>query len=131
MLRRLVVDNPLSVELRRAWQLIVASGGTVSVAELAGEVGWSRQHLGRRFGTEFGCSPKLAARVVRFDRARHLLQSRPRHVTAAHVAAACGYYDQAHFTNEFSALAGCTPRRWMIEEGFPFFQDGDEVAGRG
>ncbi|MET9020012.1 VOC family protein [Actinopolymorpha sp. NPDC004070] len=28
VLRRLVIDNPLSAELRRAWRLIVASGGT-------------------------------------------------------------------------------------------------------
>ena len=69
VLGRLVIDNPLSAELRRAWELIVASGGTVGVADLAGDVGWSRQHLARRFASEFGCSPKPAARVVRFDRA--------------------------------------------------------------
>lgn len=59
-----------------------------------------------------------------------MIQTLPRHATIAQVAAACGYYDQAHLTNEFTDLAGCTPRRWMAEVGLPFFQDGDGSAAR-
>jgi Helix-turn-helix domain len=65
------------------------------------------------------CAGCPRPRVVRFDRARRLLQRRV--ATAgqpelAALAAACGYYDQAHLAREFRALAGCPPSRWLAEE---------------
>ncbi|WP_325050330.1 helix-turn-helix domain-containing protein [Amycolatopsis panacis] len=59
-------------------------------------------------------APKQAARVLRFERAGHLLRT-GRHDLSA-VALAAGYYDQAHLSNEWRALAGCSPRTWMTEE---------------
>ncbi|GAB3827386.1 helix-turn-helix domain-containing protein [Dactylosporangium cerinum] len=61
-------------EVVHAWRLLQASGGTVSTVELAREVGWSGRYLSRRFNVEIGLSPKAAARVARFDRARHVIQ---------------------------------------------------------
>jgi AraC-like DNA-binding protein len=100
------------------------------VAELAREVGWSRRHFSERFAREVGLSPKQAARVVRFGRVTAVLRrlggsGRPGGL--AEVAQLCGYFDQAHLTNEFRALAGCTPRTWITEE-LPFLQDA-EVFG--
>jgi AraC-like DNA-binding protein len=115
-------DVTVAPELRHAWTSLIRSGGTAPVAALAADVGWSRQHLARRFGDEFGLGPKLAARVVRLDRARHLLQSTPSSVTIAQVAASCGYYDQSHLDRDFAELAGCSPRAWLAEE-LPSFQD--------
>jgi AraC-like DNA-binding protein len=120
-------DVTVAPELQRAWTTLVQSGGTTPISQLARDVGWSRQHLARRFGEEFGLGPKLAARVVRFERARQLLQSTPPLVTVAQVAAVCGYYDQAHLDRDFAELAGCAPTTWLAEE-LPTFQDGD--AGR-
>jgi AraC-like DNA-binding protein len=110
-------------ELRRAWRTVVGSGGTARIADVAHDVGWSRQHLARRFGDEFGLGPKLAARVVRFERARRMLTATPPFVTIAQVAAACGYYDQAHLDRDFAELARCPPTTWLAEE-LPSFQDG-------
>jgi AraC-like DNA-binding protein len=108
-------------DVTAAWELLVASGGRLSVADLAAQVGWSRQHLRSRFADEFGLSPKLAARVIRFERARRMLQQPPR-PAIVDVAAACGYYDQAHLNRDFAMLAGCSPGRWLREE-LPSFQD--------
>lgn len=101
-------------ELDQAWRLLRHTGGLVRVGDLAGEIGWSRRHLGERFRTELGLAPKQAARVLRFERAGHLLRT-GRHDLSA-VALAAGYYDQAHLSNEWRALAGCSPRTWMTEE---------------
>ena len=108
--------------LQQCWETLVASGGRIPVSELAGRTGYSRQHLGQLFRSEFGLSPKLAARVIRFERARAVLGSTPSFVSIAQVAGACGYYDQAHLHRDCKELAGCSPTELMNEE-LPFFQD--------
>jgi AraC-like DNA-binding protein len=126
VLGRLAGDELDDPGLRRAWELVVGSHGNAPVSTIAADVGWSRQHLARRFTDEFGLGPKLAARLVRFERARNMLQRAPSFVTIAQVAASCGYYDQAHLNRDFAELAGCSPREWLREEDLPLFQDGDD-----
>jgi AraC-like DNA-binding protein len=122
--RRRLEDPPEPPsEVIRAWRRLVATGGGVEIGELAADVGWSRRHLSEKFRTEVGLSPKVAARVLRFERARHLL-SLPTRPGLAAAAASCGYYDQAHFTREWSELAGCTPTTWIADE-LPSMQDGE------
>ncbi|MEU9734314.1 helix-turn-helix domain-containing protein [Streptomyces sp. NPDC048002] len=122
VLGRLAGDREPVPELRFAWETVVASSGEVSVGDLAEESGWSRQHLARRFRSEFGLSPKVAARVVRFERAQRMLRSSPPFVSIAQVAAACGYYDQSHLTRDFVSLAGCTPTA-LLAGDVPSVQD--------
>lgn len=106
---------PARAEVVLAWDRLVATGGAVEVGALARELGWSRRHLGERFRSEIGLSPKTMARVVRFERSRRLLE-RPDHPRLADVAVRVGYYDQAHLNREWRLLAGCTPTTWMAEE---------------
>jgi AraC-like DNA-binding protein len=128
VLGRVLRDDPLEPALRRAWQLVACSG-TRPVGDIARTIGWTRQHFSRRFAAEFGLTPKLAARVARFDRARRLMSSTPPLVSIAQVAAVCGYYDQAHLTRDFVALAGCSPGR-LADGDLPSFQDPDAVDPR-
>lgn len=121
-------DRAVGPELTRAWRAVVGSGGGVAVGPLADEIGWTRQHLTRRFNREFGLSPKLAARITRFERARRMLAHAPSYVTIAQVAATCGYYDQAHLDRDFADLAGTSPTAWLAEE-VPSVQAQDESAG--
>jgi AraC-like DNA-binding protein len=108
-------------EVGWAWRRMVRAGGKVRVASLADEVGWSRRHFGEKFRAEVGISPKQAARVLRFERAGSMLR-RGGPVDLASLALGCGYYDQAHLTNEWRTLAGCSPGTWIAEE-LPFLQD--------
>jgi AraC-like DNA-binding protein len=119
---RLVSDDELEPALRRSWLLLVGSAGTAPVAGLAGTIGWTRQHFARRFADEFGLSPKLAARVVRFDRAHRMLANPL--LSIAQVAHACGYYDQAHLTRECTEFAGIPPGR-LFADDLPSVQDTD------
>ncbi|MEU1962696.1 helix-turn-helix domain-containing protein [Nocardia sp. NPDC019304] len=121
-------DRAVGPELTRAWRAVVGSGGGIAVGSLADEIGWTRQHLTRRFHREFGLSPKLAARITRFERARRMLAHTPSYVTIAQVAAACGYYDQAHLDRDFADLAGTSPTAWLAEE-VTSVQAPDESAG--
>jgi len=110
-------------EVRWAWRELVRAGGSTPITQLAAEVGWSRRHFAEQFSRELGLAPKQAARVVRFGRAAALLRRLPGG-GLAEVAQLCGYFDQAHLSNEFRALAGCTPRVWIAEE-LPFLQDAE------
>jgi AraC-like DNA-binding protein len=106
-------------EVSYAWDRLRRSRGTVSVADLAAETGWSARHLGEQFRAETGLSPKAGARVVRFDRARRLMlrrQAEGGRVVLAQLAAECGYYDQAHLARDFRDLAGCPPSALLAEE---------------
>lgn len=107
-------DGP-APELGWAWRRLSASHGQVGVATLAEEVGWSRRHFGELFRREFGLTPKVAGRVMRFEVANHLLRVSKR-PGLAEVAARSGYADQAHLTREWHELAGCTPSTWLAEE---------------
>jgi AraC-like DNA-binding protein len=107
-------------EVEWAWRRMAAGHGSAPVAELADEIGWSRRHFTARFGREVGLAPKQVGRLMRFERAGALLRGGPRPL--AEVALTAGYYDQAHLTNEWRALAGCTPSEWVREE-LPFLQD--------
>jgi AraC-like DNA-binding protein len=109
----------IAPEVRYAWRTLLTSRGAVPVAELARETGWSARHLDNRFRAEIGLTPKAAARVIRFDRARRMLMRRVGSGGApalAALAAAGGYYDQAHLAREFRGLAGVPPSRWLAEE---------------
>lgn len=108
-------------EVEWAWKQLVSSGGAIEVSALAAETGYSRRHLGELFRRELGLAPKVAARVLRFDRSRHLVAC-PERPALATVAAVSGYYDQAHMNREWHEIAGCSPTTWMAEE-LPFVQD--------
>jgi AraC-like DNA-binding protein len=113
------VSPRVSPEVGHVWRLLLASGGLLNVAELAAETGWSDRHLRSRMREETGLTPKAAARVIRFDRARRRLQAQAtsgRQLSLASLAADSGYYDQAHLAREFRELAGCPPSVWVASE---------------
>lgn len=125
ILTRRLTDERVPPALAHCWERIVSSGGQTPIGQLAAEVGYSRQHLARRFRSEFGLGPKLAARVVRFERAQRALRSGPTAPSLAEVAARCGYADQAHLWRDFNELAGCSPSELLAGEELPNVQDPD------
>jgi AraC-like DNA-binding protein len=127
LVRRLQEGRRPPSEVSRAWERLVSTDGAVEATALAADVGYSRRHLGELFRRELGLSPKVAGRVLRFERSRRLLEQ-PGRPGLATVAARSGYYDQAHLTREWREIAGCTPTTWMAEE-LPFVQDARHGSG--
>ena len=120
--RRLGGAGAVTAEVAWAWRVLLARGGGVRIGD------WSRRHLGERFRSELGLSPKAAARVLRFERAlSHLERSDTRRL--ADVAVACGYVDQAHLTREWRALAGLPPAAWLAAQELPNVQDAVHDSG--
>jgi AraC-like DNA-binding protein len=86
---------------------IIDRRGLVSVDQLASDAGMSNRQLERRFRREVGISPKLLARIVRFQQVFRAVE---RCNTAwADVAVECGYYDQPHLIRDFNQFAQQTP----------------------
>jgi AraC-like DNA-binding protein len=119
------LSNP-QPEICWAWERLAKSHGSVPVAELAEEIGYSRRYFSERFRDTIGVTPKTAARVFRFERASRLIAGKQ--LGLAHIATECGYYDQAHLTREWYALAGSSPKAWITRD-LPFLQD-YELGGR-
>jgi AraC-like DNA-binding protein len=111
VLSRWFASGSPSGEVVHAWQCLVRSAGTLSVKELAVEVGWSQRRLQSRFRDQIGLPPKTVARIFRFQRAVRLLLPGDRQLGS--IAAECGYSDQAHLNLDFRALAGKTPSQLL------------------
>ncbi|PZG51093.1 hypothetical protein C1I98_09125 [Spongiactinospora gelatinilytica] len=79
----------------------LADGGRIG--DVARELGLSERQLHRRTRSAFGYGPKTLQRVVRFQRALRMARDGR---APAEVAAASGYADQAHLSNEVRRLAG-------------------------
>jgi AraC-like DNA-binding protein len=84
----------------------------VSVGEVAARLQLSRRRLIEVFTAEVGMTPKRLSRVLRFQRASRVARlARP--LDWGRVAVACGYFDQSHLVNEFRALTGMSPVRFV------------------
>jgi AraC-like DNA-binding protein len=119
-LRALATHRPPSEAIAWAWNQLRLHPGEVAISALAEEIGWSHKHLIARFRQEVGVSPRLAGRIIRFDRAvRRVTDIACRDLSA--IALESGYYDQAHMLREFREFARCTPKelraRQMPEGG--------------
>jgi len=80
----------------------------VRIASLTREIGYSARRFTEVFSRQVGLTPKLYARVCRFQRVvQHL--HRGVEIPWAELAIDCGYYDQSHFTNDFHAFSGVSP----------------------
>lgn len=82
------------------------------VAQVSAAVGMSGRRMEQLFHTGVGLTPKRYERLQRFRRALTHLE-RGRDVGYARYALELGYYDQAHFNNEFRSHAGMSPSRYL------------------
>ncbi len=124
-------QSPVRPEVAETWRVIRAHRGRVRIGDLSNHTGYSRRRLSDVFSAELGLTPKMAARVIRFEGARRDLVARASaadrpglHLDLAGLAVAHGYYDHAHLVRDFTGFTGFTglsPTGWLGEE-FPNVQ---------
>jgi AraC-like DNA-binding protein len=83
--------------------------GLVRMEELAKRHFITVRQLERNFKYHIGVSPKEFINQVRFRHALHVIGHKQPDERLADIAAACGYYDHAHLTNEIKKYTGATP----------------------
>jgi AraC-like DNA-binding protein len=97
---------------------LVGTSGRARIDRVAARAGMTTRQLQRRFADRVGVSPKVLARILRFQRT--LLQRAPADRSQAdwvRVAVECGYADQSHLIHDYHAFAGETPATLLAAEG--------------
>ena len=85
-----------------------APDGMARVRDVTDAIALSPKRFIERFKTEVGLTPKRYCRLLRFQAAvarAHRMDGE----AWADLAAACGYFDQAHFIHDFREFSGMTP----------------------
>lgn len=102
---------PVSAELTECVAALRSTNGAKQVARCAADLQWSERRLERAFNEQIGLSPKLLARIIRFQ---SLLVSADKDKSALlDHAFAAGYYDQSHMIRDFRNFAGVTPMEYF------------------
>lgn len=89
-----------------------AGQAQLSIPDLAKDLAISQRQLERLYQHQVGMTPNQYARLHRVERARLALKHMQNRSTTQ-LAMALGFYDQAHFIREFSAVIGMTPYAYM------------------
>ena len=79
-----------------------------SIGAIAAGAGLSSRRFSEVFSAQVGLSPKLFARVRRFQRVLELAHARSK-PDWMQLAIGCGYYDQAHLARDFGEFAAISP----------------------
>jgi AraC-like DNA-binding protein len=90
--------------------------GAVRILNLANDSSLSLRQYERRFATEIGITPRLFARMIRFQVALDAKRMSPERswLTIAHQL---GYFDQMHMVHDFKSLGGKAPSEVLQQIG--------------
>jgi AraC-like DNA-binding protein len=87
----------------------------IRILDLADKVHISQRQLERRFKDRIGISPKHYLRLNRIQKAIQYLNLQNSNDLFS-VAYSCGYFDQAHFINDFKKITGLNPTTFVKAE---------------
>lgn len=104
MLERRDADCAIGLASRR----MIAARGSARIEDLVAQSGFSASQFARHFEVRVGMTPKLFARMIRFDRALAARREAPNRPWTD-VVHELGYFDQAHFIRECHAFTGLPP----------------------
>lgn len=90
---------------------ICSSRGMLNVHELSNSIGYSEQHIRRKFEAYIGFSPKQFCQIVRFQNSLDMFLERESS-DILDIIYENGYYDQAHFIKGFKKFIHLTPKQY-------------------
>ncbi|CAM4048963.1 Helix-turn-helix domain-containing protein [Pedobacter westerhofensis] len=96
---------PAKVDERKLklFEMIYASNGELSVAELSGKTGWSSRQMNRYFNAKFGLSLKAYCDILRF-------RTSLAHIAVGKLFPELDFSDQSHFIKEIKKYSGVLPK---------------------
>jgi len=115
LMPRIPSAAPLGKVTFAAKQIFQLHGG-VRIPNLGRQGSLSLRHFERLFQRDVGMSPKVFARIARFQAALDEKLKNPTR-TWTEIAHSCDYYDQMHMIHDFKQLGQNTPAKVLIEMG--------------
>lgn len=83
----------------------------LNIAKMNERIGYSQKHFTEMFRRQVGVTPKSYLRLMRFQKAVQIIDDADK-IDWGTVALECGFYDQAHFINDFKHFSGFTPEQY-------------------
>ncbi|HEX5809249.1 MAG TPA: AraC family transcriptional regulator, partial [Anaerolineales bacterium] len=83
--------------------------------QLSDRIGYSQKHFIQLFKDQVGVSPKQYLRIMRFQKAIAAIENHA-FIPWSSLALECGFYDQAHFINDFRYFSGFTPNAYVTRK---------------
>lgn len=83
----------------------------LNIARMNEKIGYSQKHFAEMFRRQVGVTPKSYLRLMRFQKAIQAID-KTAEINWGTVAFECGFYDQAHFINDFKHFSGFTPEQY-------------------
>jgi AraC-like DNA-binding protein len=84
----------------------------INLARVSGSIGYSQKHFIGMFRQQVGITPKAYLKIIRFQKAITEIEER-KDANWANISQDCGFYDQAHFINDFKFFSGFTPGEYV------------------
>jgi AraC-like DNA-binding protein len=104
-----LVSNP-AVEYALAE--IIRRPDQINLSSLNQQIGYSQKHFIAMFKRQVGIAPKAYLKIIRFQKAISEIEQRQK-VNWSLMSQDCGFYDQAHFINDFKSFSGFTPEEYV------------------
>jgi AraC-like DNA-binding protein len=98
------VDYALAEILRRPDQ--------INLRHVSTKIGYSPKHFIDIFRQQVGITPKSYLKIIRFQKAISEIEER-KEANWTNISQDCGFYDQAHFINDFKFFSGFTPSEYV------------------
>lgn len=84
----------------------------INLGRVTHNIGYSRKHFIALFKEQVGITPKAYLKIIRFQKAISEIEER-KEADWTNISLDCGFYDQAHFINDFKFFSGFTPGEYV------------------
>jgi AraC-like DNA-binding protein len=91
---------------------IVRQPDQINLSRLSAKIGYSQKHFIGMFKRQVGVAPKSFLKILRFQKAIGDIERSVR-VDWTAISHESGFYDQAHFINDFKTFSGFTPEQYL------------------
>jgi AraC-like DNA-binding protein len=95
---------------------IIHQPDQISLHNLSNKIGYSQKHFIKLFKEQIGVNPKSYLKIMRFQKAINEIE-KFNEIDWTSIAQDCGFYDQAHFINDFKVFSGFTPEDYSKRRG--------------